>query len=112
MKGNGDAVALLLLSVTACAFWPAGGQAASEKTYQLQLTGEDGARFAGNCTLGTADSETVIPLDGQVPYAAEFVGQGLACKLETKGRVVVDIEHGGSHTRSATSGGMVNISLN
>ncbi|MGI9419279.1 MAG: hypothetical protein ACR2RA_15735 [Geminicoccaceae bacterium] len=54
----------------------------------------------------------VIPLDGEVPLKKELAGRGLSCKLETEGRVVVDIEHDGSRTRSATSGGTVNISLN
>ncbi len=103
--------ALILGAGALAASWPGQGSAALEKTYHLQLTGDQGAHFSGSCALTTADGETVIPFDGTVPYEKELVGQGLSCKLETEGRVVVDIEHNGSRSRSATNGGVVNISL-
>jgi hypothetical protein len=111
MEGRSGKAALIGLFSAIGAFGAGGVEAMSDKTYQLQLTGDEGARFVGSCTLTTADGETVLPLDGEVPYANELVGQGFACKLETQGRVVVDIEHNGSRSRSSTNGGVVNISL-
>ena len=104
-------IAALALAAVAGGIWPVAGEATVDKTYQLQLTGDQGAHFSGSCALSTADGEVIIPLDGGVPYQTELVGKGLSCKLETEGRVVVDIEHNGSRTRSATNGGAVNISL-
>ncbi len=104
-------MAALALAMMAGGMGSAAGGATVEKTYQLQLTGDQGAHFTGSCALATADGETIIPLDGGVPFATELVGNGLACKLETEGRIVVDIEHNGSRSRSATNGGVVNISL-
>lgn len=103
--------AWLLATTAGIMSWSGGGTAAVGKTYHLELTGDDGARFTGSCTLATENGDEVVPLDGEVPFKQDLVGQGLSCKLETEGRVVVDIEHNGSRSRSATSGGTINISL-
>jgi hypothetical protein len=99
-----------MLLVAGSAF-PKAGNGAVEKIYQLALTGDDGASFAGRCKLETAGGQTVIRLDGQVPHERELVGQSLSCKLKTRGGVVVDVEHNGNRSRSATNGGTVNINL-
>ena len=102
----------LTASVVVVVLYSLSGQAMSDVTYHVQLTGDEDARFAGSCTLTrTNDDEAVISLDGHVPYSNTFIGQGLACKLETEGRVVVDIEHNGSRSRSSTTNGVINISL-
>jgi len=107
---NSAAVATLLtLSLDAC--WDSGPEAAMAKTYHMTLSGDADARFSGQCTLETNDGEAVLSLLGTVPFEQEVVGHGLSCHVETEGRVVLEIDHNGSRTRSATNGGKINISL-
>ncbi len=91
--------------------WLLEGKTAMAKTYHLLLSGDAGASFVGTCKIATSEGETVLPLQGKIPHEEAIVGQGLACQLETSGRVVVDVEHGGSRTRSSTRGGKINITL-
>lgn len=88
-----------------------GGRSGLAATYRLSVTGDSGARFAGACTLFIPSGEERVELAGPVPLERSFVGQGLACRFETEGRVVVDITGGGSRSRSATNGGTVNIAV-
>ncbi len=81
------------------------------KTYHMLFSGDAGASFSGACTIATSGGETVLTLQGQIPHEQEVVGHGLTCQLQAEGRVVIDIEHGGSRTRSATNGGQINIGL-
>jgi hypothetical protein len=82
-----------------------GGRGATAETYTLSVTGDPGARIAGECTLFTGSAEERLEL------ARSFIGDGLACRLEAEGRVVVEIAGGGSRSRSATAGGTINVTL-
>jgi len=88
-----------------------GGRGALAETYTLSVTGDPAARFAGACTLFTGSAEERVELAGPVPLERSFTGIGLACRLETEGRVVVEIAGGGSRSRSATTGGTINITV-
>jgi hypothetical protein len=87
------------------------GATAMTKTYHMLFSGDAGARFSGRCTIETSGGETRLDLEGQVPHEQDVVGHGLSCQLQAEGRVVIDIEHGGSRTRSATNGGTITIGL-
>ncbi len=87
------------------------GKTVMAKTYHMLFSGDAGASFSGTCKFATSGGETVLTLEGQVPHEQEVVGHGLACQLQAESRVVIDIEHGGSRTRSATNGGRINIGL-
>lgn len=100
-------IALLAISMP----WFLNGKTAMAKTYHLLLSGDVGASFNGTCTIATSGGETVLTLKGQIPHEQQITGQGLSCKLEASGRVVVDVEHDGSRTRSSTNGGKIKISL-
>jgi hypothetical protein len=88
-----------------------GGRGATAETYTLSVTGDPGARIAGACTLYTGSAEERIELTGPVPLERSFTVEGLACRLEAEGRAVVEVAGGGSRSRSATSGGTINITL-
>jgi len=88
-----------------------GGRGAMAETYTLSVTGDPGARIAGACTLFTGSAEEHLELAGPVPLQRSFMGDGLACRLEAEGRVVVEIAGGGSRSRSATAGGTINVTL-
>jgi hypothetical protein len=91
--------------------WPDRSDAALDGIYNLALWGDDGAHFAGNCSMNTSDGQRIIHLYGQVPHEQELVGEGLNCRLRTEGGVVVDIEHNGNRSRSTTDGGAITINL-
>jgi hypothetical protein len=88
-----------------------GGRGAVAETYTLSVTGDPGARIAGACTLFTGSAEERLELAGPVPLARSFIGDGLACRLEAEGRVVVEIAGAGSRSSSATAGGTINVTL-
>jgi hypothetical protein len=88
-----------------------GGRSAQAETYTLSVTGDPGASVAGACTLLTGSAERLIELAGPVPLERRFTGEGLSCRLEAEGRVLVEIEGGGSRSRSATTGGTINVTL-
>ena len=91
--------------------WITAEQTAMAKTYRMIFSGDAGASFDGRCAVETSGGETILSLQGQVPHEQDVVGRGLSCQLQAEGRVVVDIEHNGSRTRSATNGGSINIHL-
>ncbi len=88
-----------------------GGEAAAEEPLSLAITGAAGARYTGHCTLTTAAGEQTFELTGTVPHHEEFTGEGLACRIEAAGRIVVEVARGGSVSRSVTSGGTVSIAV-
>jgi hypothetical protein len=88
-----------------------GGEATMAKAFTLVITGAEGARYTGRCTLTTAAGEEEFELSGTVPRRAELTGEGLACRIEAAGRIAVEIAHGGGVSRSVTSGGTVNIAV-
>ncbi len=87
------------------------GEAAMAKSFSLAITGAEGARYAGRCTLTTAAGEETFELAGVVPRHEELTGEGLACRIEAAGRITVEVTHGGGVSRSVTSGGMVNFAV-
>lgn len=89
----------------------AGGGDAAEKSLSLEITGAEGVRYTGQCTLTTAAGEETFELSGVVPRHEEFKGEGLACRIESKGSIAVEIAADGSRSRSATSGGTVRIAV-
>jgi hypothetical protein len=99
------------LAVVASLSLGLGGRVAQAETYTLSVTGDPGARVAGACTLFTGSAEEHVELAGPVPLERRFNGDGLSCRLEAEGRVVVEIAGGSSHSRSATTGGTINVTL-
>jgi hypothetical protein len=88
-----------------------GGRGALAGTYTLSVTGDPGASVAGACTVYNGSAEEDLELAGAVPLQRSFMGDGLACRLEAEGRVVVEIATGGSRSRSATTGGTISVTL-
>lgn len=82
---------------------------AMAKTFRLSITGKQGARYAGQCTVLKDAKEEIIDLRGEMPLERTFVADGVDCRIEAKGRVVVEITHDGSWSRAATDGGFVNV---
>jgi hypothetical protein len=80
------------------------------KTFHLSISGEDGARYSGVCTVRAASGDQSIELEGAVPVKREFDGDGLICRFRAEGQVVVEIAHNGSRSRSATTGGTIRVS--
>lgn len=79
------------------------------KSFKLSITGDEGARYAGQCTLIKESREEVMALEGTVPLEHTFVADGLDCRMEAQGRVVVEITREGSRSRAATTGGLVHV---
>ncbi len=84
---------------------------AMAKSFSLAITGAEGARYTGRCTLTTAAGEETFELAGTVPRREELTGEGLACRIEAAGRIAVEVTHGGGVSRSVTSGGTVNFAV-
>ena len=86
-----------------------GGQA-GERLFSLLITGAEGVRYIGLCTLTTEAGEQKFEISGTVPRRDELEGQSLACRIESTGWLVVEIAQGANRTRAATNGGIVSIS--
>jgi hypothetical protein len=87
----------------------AGGAAAAEKSFSLAITGAAGTRYAGQCTLTTAAGERAIELSGVVPHHEDLSAEAVACRIESAGRITVEIAHDGSRSRSVISGGTAHV---
>jgi hypothetical protein len=111
-SGRGVTASGALLAALIAAGAGTGGGAALAKTFSLSITGAEGARYAGRCTLTTASGEEeTLELSGVVPRHERLEGDGLACRIEGDGRIVVEVARNGSRSRSATTGGVINISV-
>ena len=107
VAGAGGAALLAALLVVA-----GNGGAAVAKSFDLSITGAEGARYTGRCTLTTAaGGEETIELSGVVPRHEQLEGEGLACRIESDGPLTVEVTSDGSRSRSVTSGGVVNINV-
>jgi hypothetical protein len=87
----------------------AGGAAAAEKSFSLTITGAEGARYTGRCTMTTAAGEETIELAGVVPRHEEFTCEAVVCRIESAGSITVEIAHGGSVSRSVINGGTARV---
>jgi len=79
--------------------------------FELTITGAADASFAGSCTLTTAAGDHTLELTGTVPLQRTIQAEKLTCRFETTGRIVVDIIHGNSRSRSASHGGVISIGV-
>lgn len=89
----------------------AGGGDAAETSLSLEITGSEGVRYTGRCTLTTAAGEETFELSGVVPRHDEFTGDGLACRIASGGLIAVEIAHDGNRSRSVTNGGIIRIAV-
>lgn len=80
------------------------------ETFQLSISGDPGARYRGACTLTAASGDERIEIEGGVPLQRTFEGDALTCRLAAEGRIVVEIGHAGGRSRSASSGGVIQVS--
>jgi hypothetical protein len=87
----------------------AGSAAAAEKSFSLAITGADGVRYTGRCTLTTAAGEETIELSGVVPRHEELSAEAVVCRIESAGLITVEIAHDGSVSRSVISGGTARV---
>ena len=87
----------------------AGGAGAAEKSFSLAISGEEGVRYTGRCTLTTAAGEETIELSGVVPRHEELTGEALVCRIESAGSITVEIAHDGGLSRSTVSGGTARV---
>jgi hypothetical protein len=85
------------------------GAAAAEKSFSLAITGADGVRYTGRCTLSTAAGEETIELSGVVPWHEELSAEAVVCRIESAGSITVEIAHDGSLSRSMVSGGTARV---
>jgi hypothetical protein len=87
----------------------AGGGAAAEKSFSLTITGGEGVRYTGQCTLTTAAGEETIELSGVVPRHEELSAEAIVCRIESAGSITVEIAHDGSLSRSTITGGTAHV---
>lgn len=85
------------------------GAAATAKSFQLTISGDPDARYAGACVVTTASGDERVALEGVVPAERTFVADGLSCRLRAEGRIVVEITYNGSRSRAQTSGGLIQV---
>lgn len=79
----------------------------------LSITGNIGAKFEAGCQLTIDGEEVSWDFTGTVPYSTEVSASGIRCKFTSNDRLTVEARTGqGNVTRSSTSGGTINISLN
>ena len=62
-----------------------GGEAAVTKTFSLVITGAEGARYTGRCTLTTAAGEETFELTGVVPRYEELRARGSPAGSRARG---------------------------
>lgn len=98
-----------LLATAVMVLAPQGLPAA--EPFELTITGAADASFAGSCTLATAAGDHTLELTGTVPLQRTIQAEKLTCRFETTGRVVVEIIHGNSRSRSASHGGVISIGV-
>ncbi len=108
-RHRGSAVAGAALVIAAAG--AGSGEATMATAFTLVITGAEGARYTGRCTLTTAAGEETFELAGTVPRREELTGEGLTCRIEAAGLIAVEIRHSGSVSCSVTSGGTVNIAV-
>ena len=89
----------------------AGGAAAAEKSFSLTITGAEGVRYTGRCTLTTAAGEETLELSGVVPLHEELTAEAVVCRIESAGLITVEIAHDGSRSRSTISGGTAHLAV-
>ena len=89
----------------------AGGTAAAEKSFSLAITGAEGTRYTGQCTLTTAAGEETIELSGVVPRHEELSAEAVACRIESDGLITVEIAYDGSRSRSVVQGGIAHLAV-
>ena len=82
-----------------------------QKTFKLELSGEAGVAYEGSCTLETEAGNTEMPLAGALPQSLDIIANALTCQIKSEGRLIVEIQHDKSRTRSATNGGTIRLSL-
>jgi len=87
----------------------AGGGAAAEKSFSLVISGDEGVRYTGRCTLTTAAGETTIELSGVVPRREELMAEAVVCRIASAGLITVEIAHNGSRSRSTIKGGTAHV---
>ena len=85
--------------------------AAAEKSFSLAITGAEGARYTGRCTLTTAAGERTIELSGVVPRHEELSAEAVACRIESAGLITVEIAHDGGRSRSVIDGGTAHVAV-
>lgn len=88
-----------------------GSEAVMATDFVLAITGAEGARYTGRCTLTMAAGEETIELSGIVPHRQELTGEALACRIEAAGLIAVEITHGASVSRSITNSGIIHIAV-
>lgn len=84
---------------------------AMAKTFKLSITGNEGASYAGQCTVIKEARDDVLALEGTVPLERTFIADGLDCRIEAEGRVVVEITHEGGWSRVTTDGGFADVQV-
>jgi hypothetical protein len=85
------------------------GAAAAQEPFSLTITGAEGTRYAGQCTLTTAAGDRTIEIFGIVPRRQELEAEAIACRIDSAGRIAVEIARDGSRSRSVISGGTAHV---
>jgi hypothetical protein len=84
---------------------------AAEKLFSLEITGAAGTSYGGRCTLTTAAGEETIELSGIVPRHEQLSAEAVACRIESAGRITVEIAYDGSRSRSVIDGGTAHLAV-
>ena len=87
------------------------GAAAAEKSFALAITGAAGVRYSGQCTLTTAAGEKTVELSGVVPRHEELNADAVACRIESAGRITVEVVYDGNRSRSTINGGTAHLAV-
>jgi hypothetical protein len=78
-------------------------------TILLSIAGDPGTHVKGLCTVDPASQ--AVEIDTEVPWQQSFEAAGLRCTFEADGRAVVEVKKNGSHSRSVTNGGRINVDV-
>jgi hypothetical protein len=85
------------------------GGAAAQESFALTITGAEGTRYAGQCTLTTAAGARTLEISGIVPRRQELEAEAVACRIESAGLIAVEITGDGSRSRSVIRGGTAHV---
>ena len=57
----------------------------TEHTLKVHVTGTSGVRFTGYCVVHAGGSESRRPLDQEVPFEVELLGNDVSCMAQKSG---------------------------
>lgn len=96
---------IVFLSTVALAAIAEPAVQAAAKTFKLSVTGGLNVRFDAHCVAFGSGEERVLAFRGTVPVERTIVAEEVRCRLQSDGRIIVELSHDSGRSRSVVDGG-------